>query len=574
MPVDRTTINILLVEDDPIDVRWLREQFLDLESSEFALTHVESLQAAMAALSKQSFDIMLLDLSLKDAHGFHAIKKVLQLAPQLPIVVLGSFDSAALSLHVVQAGAQDYLVKGQGDGNLISRSLHYAIERKHNQDRLFYLAQYDQLTNLPNRSLFNAYLAASLQQAQAHQQQMVLILLDLDHFKDINDTLGHSAGDKLLQDVTARLQRSVRAEDTIARLGGDEFAIIINDIRSQQDITAVAETILDALSHPFLLDEEEVFVTTSIGIAGYPKCGKDPETLIRHADTALYRAKSTGRSNYRFFEAEMNHAVSERMSMINALRHAAKRQEFFLHFQPLIHAHTGDVYGMEALLRWQHPERGMISSGEFVPLLEETGLIVPVGEWVIREACRENRVWLDAGLEPLVVSVNLSVRQFHERNLVDVVLSAIDEAGISPQQLQLEITESVLLEGNPSANDILSRLRDQGIKVAIDDFGTGYSSLSYLKQYPFDILKFDRSFIHDITSSENGEAIVASVINLGHSLGMTVVAEGVETQQQLTILHDRDCDQFQGYLFGYPMSAENCAEWLTQYAAHSFSSLG
>ena len=565
-------IKVLLVEDNPGDARLVREMLVEVNASEFVLTHVNNLGDALDALKCTSFDVMLLDLSLPDAHGLEAVNRVLNTAPTQPIVILSGNQDSELAVEAVQYGAQDYLVKGQGDGNLLTRSLRYAIERKRTEERLAYLAKYDPLTGLPNRALFQDRMMAAMRHAERHDRVAVLMFLDLDHFKDINDTLGHSAGDDLLKDVASRLQACVRDEDTIARLGGDEFTVILQDINHRKDAAPIAEKILAALSSPFILHNEEVFVTVSIGIAAYPSCGTNAETLVQNADTALYRAKSEGRNNYKYFEAEMNIAVSERMMMINDLRHAVQKKEFTLYYQPLIEAGSDEVIGMEALLRWQHPERGLLPAKEFVPLMEETGLIISTGEWVLREACRQNRHWQQAGLPPICVSVNLSVRQFHKCDLVTMVAKALEENQLSPNQLQLEVTESILMDHTSRTLNILDQLRNLGIRLAIDDFGTGYSSLSYLKKYPFDMLKFDRSFVQDMGSSENGAAIVAAVINLGHSINMSVMAEGVETHDQLDMLNDRGCDQFQGYLFARPMSAPGCLQWLQQNAKRVLSS--
>lgn len=559
-----THIKVLLVEDNPGDVRLVREMFLDVNANEFVLTHVNNLREALDQLRDETFDVMLLDLSLPDAHGLEAVKQILDVAPKQPIVILSGNNNSDLAIEAVQFGAQDYLVKGQGDGNLLTRSLRYAIERKRAEERLAYLAQYDPLTGLPNRALFQDRMMAAMRHAERNKSIVVLMFLDLDHFKDINDTLGHNAGDELLKDVSKRLHSCVRDEDTIARLGGDEFTVILQDISHREDAASIAKKILDVLSNPFTLSGEKVFVTTSIGIAGYPTCGDSAESVIRNADTALYRAKREGRNNYRFFEAEMNIEVSERMTMINDLRHAVQKKEFVLYYQPLIAAASDEVIGMEALLRWQHPERGLLPAKDFVPLLEETGLIIPVGEWVLKEVCMQNRLWQRAGYPPLCMSVNLSVQQFLKCDLVSIVASALENTQLDPKLLQLEITESILMDHSSGTLEALQCLHKLGVRLAIDDFGTGYSSLSYLKKYPFDILKFDRSFVEEMDTSENGAAIVAAVIDLGHSINMSVIAEGVETEHQLGLLHDRGCDQFQGYLFARPMSVHTSLQWLRQ----------
>jgi diguanylate cyclase (GGDEF)-like protein len=565
-------IKVLLVEDNPGDARLVREMFIDVQASEFVLTHEHKLREALDRLGEESFDVMLLDLSLPDALGLEAVKRVLEVAPKQPIVILSGNNNTDMAIEAVQFGAQDYLVKGQGDGNLLTRSLRYAIERKRAEERLAYLAQYDPLTGLPNRALFQDRMKAAMRHAKRNNSIVALMFLDLDHFKDINDTLGHDSGDDLLKDVSMRLQDCIREEDTVARLGGDEFTVILQDIHHREDAAPVAGKIIDALSTPFNLGEQEVFVTTSIGIADFPSCGKDVEAIVRCADTALYRAKREGRNNFRFFESEMNAEVSERMTMINDLRHAVQKMEFVMYYQPLIDASSDEVVGMEALLRWQHPGRGLLPAKDFVPLLEETGLIIPVGEWVLHETCRQCRLWQQAGFSALYMSVNLSARQFFKRDLATVVSKALEQNQLDPRSLQLEITESVLMDHSYGTLETLERLHELGIRLAIDDFGVGYSSLSYLKKYPFEVLKFDRSFVEEMGTSENGAAIVAAVIDLGHSIKMSVMAEGVETEHQVGLLHDRGCDQFQGFLFAHPMSAQSSESWLRQKYAKTVPS--
>lgn len=556
-------INLLLVEDNPADARLVQEFLSEVENAHsIRLTKVERLKGALGMLAKASFDVVLLDLDLPDAQGLHALHQVQATVPSLPIVVLSGYHDEGLALKAVQSGAQDYLVKGQGDGNLLARALSYAIERKRSEERLAYLAQYDPLTDLPNRALFRDRLNRALQHASRTQGLAALIFLDLDHFKDINDTLGHDAGDDLLIMVAARLKQCIRGEDTIARLGGDEFTIILGDIDHREEAANVAQKIIDVMSHTFSLNNSEVFVTTSLGISTYPSCGKDAETLIKNSDTALYSAKAQGRSNYQFYEAEMNAVVSERMTMINSLRLAVQRGEFVLYYQPQICAKSNEVIGVEALLRWQHPETGIISPIKFIPLLEETGLIVPVGEWVLRMACKQNQAWINAGLPPLPVSVNISARQLRQNRLSSTVAGILEEVGLDSRYLQLEITESALVENSDIACATLQELHTIGVQLAIDDFGAGYSSLNYLKQFPLDVLKLDRSFITGIAANSDDAAIVEAVIGLGHSLRLKVVAEGVETEAQLSFLRERGCDEVQGYFFSYPLPSEDCEQWL------------
>jgi diguanylate cyclase (GGDEF)-like protein len=553
-----TAVNVLLVEDNPADARLVKEMLIESGRDRFTLHHVNSVSQASRYLDQNRCDVLLLDLSLPDSQGLAGLSTFSQLAPELPVVVLTGLYDEDLALEAVHQGAQDYLVKGQGDGALLTRSLFYAIERKRSEQRLTYLAQYDPLTNLPNRVLFRDRLTQSIKHTKRKDLAAALMFLDLDHFKDINDTMGHDAGDVLLQEVAGRLKSCIRDQDTVARLGGDEFTIILEELSEPRYASTVAQKILDTMARPFNINGNNVFVTTSIGIVTYPANGDEPETVIKKADMALYSAKDKGRSNFQYFEEHMNTAVAERMALITSLRQAVDRDELVIHYQPQYILQTGQLVGMEALLRWRHPERGLVSPLEFVPLLEETGLIDKVGDWVLRQACWQHRRWQENGSAPLRVAVNLSPRQFRQQNLVKTIRSILAETGLEPRYLQLELTESTLMDGSDRTLDTLYAIHNLGVQLSIDDFGTGFSSLSYLKRFPFDALKVDKSFVQDIGTDPNGKSIVAAVIELAHSLNLSVVAEGVEMPGQVAFLTDEGCDEVQGFLYSQPLPVSAC----------------
>jgi diguanylate cyclase (GGDEF)-like protein/PAS domain S-box-containing protein len=430
-------------------------------------------------------------------------------------------------------------------------------ERKEVQERLRYLANYDSLTGLPNRALLQDRLEQAMMDARRRQRKVAVMFVDLDRFKMINDTLGHDAGDSLLKMAAERLTRSVRANDTVARLGGDEFMVVLKDLPEVEDVPLVANKILASFSRSFVIDGHELFVTPSIGISISPDDGTDAKTLLKHADSAMYHAKDSGRNRFEFFAAEMNAKIGKRLALDTALRVALERGEFLLHYQPQVDLRTGHIMGAEALVRWNHPERGLIPPDEFIPLTEETGMIVPLGEWVLRTACRQLKQWHAAGFADCRMAVNLSARQFRDHNIGDMVQRVLTETELEPKFLELEITESLLLKSNISGMDlILAELRKQGLSLSMDDFGIGYSSLSYLHRYPFTILKIDRSFVRDISAGSNAAAIVRAVIAMAHNLGMKVVAEGVEMDAQLSFLTEHNCDAMQGFLFSKPVTAD------------------
>ena len=434
-------------------------------------------------------------------------------------------------------------------------------ERHAAQEHIRQLAYFDPLTGLPNRRLLQDRAEQALVSAEREGKRIALLFVDLDHFKTINDSLGHSSGDQLLSEVAQRLLGCVRRMDTVARLGGDEFVVLLGEA-TFEGTSEVARKILEVVGRPFQIEPHRLGVTPSLGISLYPQDGGDFETLLKHADTAMYRAKESGRNAYRFSASEMNVAALERLQLENGLRQGLERSEFVLHYQPQIDVGSGLIIGAEALLRWRHPQTGLVSPGKFIPVAEISGLIVPIGEWVLREACRQNRSWQDAGLPRISVAVNISSVQFRGGQLEESVRSVLADSGLPPEFLELELTEGIVMGNADETVEILRRLSAMGVKLAIDDFGTGYSSLSYLKRFPIDKLKIDQSFVRDIVSDPDDWAIATAVISLGHSLRLAVIAEGVEQAEQLEMLRMQGCDEFQGYYFSAPLPADEFAELL------------
>lgn len=436
-------------------------------------------------------------------------------------------------------------------------------ERKQNEEKIEKLAYFDSLTGLPNRILMRDRLSQMVARARRHNDQIGLFFLDLDHFKRINDTLGHDTGDQLLKVVAERLGSVLRNCDTISRLGGDEFVILIEDIKNRDGAATLACKILESLTKQIILKGKEIFTSTSIGIALYPDDGDDPDTLLKNADTAMYRAKDEGRNTYFFYSSEMNSEALEQLLLANDLRKALERKEFYLVYQPQLDLEHGQMTGVEALLRWQHTDLGIIPPAQFIPLAEETGLILSIGHWVMQSACAQTaEIHRQHGL-PLRVAVNLSAKQFRDPNLVSAVQEALDRAGLAATYLELEITESILMDNIENAQRILHDLKSMGIKIAIDDFGTGYSSLSYLRHFPIDRLKVDKTFIQRITNHQDDASITEAIIVMAHILGNRVVAEGVEQKAELDFLREKQCDEVQGFYFCHPLKPEQLTEWIS-----------
>ena len=429
------------------------------------------------------------------------------------------------------------------------------LQRIDNERRLAFLAQFDALTGLANRTLLADRLAQLIERAKRSTAPLGVLFVDLDDFKLVNDRLGHSAGDELLREVAQRLQASVRSGDTVARISGDEFAIVLADLARPDDAAVVAQKILERLALPVMLNGEQTFVPASIGISAFPGNGDSAEALLGAADAAMYRAKQSGRNAYQFYTTEITHRTRARAQLAFELRNSLERNQFALAYQPKFDLANGKPCGAEALLRWKHPERGVVSPVEFIPVLEETGLIVQVGEWVIRRACEDLKSWTAAGVKPMPIAVNLSARQFRQRDLDARIRGLVAAAGVDPALIELEITESQLMVDPEHAIRVMRALRDQGIRIAIDDFGTGYSSLAYLTRFPVKALKIDRSFVADVFTDHADAAIVRTIIEMAHQLNFTVVAEGVETDRQAAFLRQFGCEQAQGYFFGRPMPA-------------------
>ncbi len=542
---------VLLVEDNPGDAMLVIDHLSELAGT--TIEQATSVAAALVALERGAFDFVITDLTLPDAGGLEAIHRLQQAAPGVTLIVLSGLDDEELAIEALQCGAQDYLVKGQVDAPTLRRTLRHGRERKQASNRLLHLTRHDPLTGAANRLALRERIEATL--ASRRNVACAVLFIDLDRFKAINDTCGHDAGDAVLCEVSNRLRELVRASDVVARLGGDEFAVFLDDLDRTSRPTEVAERIVRALARPIQVRDRHLVVTASVGVACYPDVAGTVDDLLKAADSAMYVAKSCGRDNVQCFGASSAEAQA-RLDLETELQHALERGELSLQFQPQFTIGGRRMVALEALLRWRRGNGALVPPAEFVPLLEDNGRIVAVGAWVIERACAQLAEWHAHGHRHLRMAVNLSARQIERPGLVDCVRRSLAQFDVAPRDLELEITESMLMTDVPRTTAVLGELRAMGVRLAIDDFGTGYSSLSYLTRFAVDCLKIDRSFIDNVTRDAERATVTQAIVTLGHHLGLEVLAEGVETSEQLAFLSTIGCDLAQGYLLGYPVVAD------------------
>lgn len=678
--MDRKKTHILLIEDNPGDVRLIREMLGKVKLA-YSFDHAGTLSDGLLKLEAQTFDIILLDMNLPDSSGLGSIPEIKRVAPKIPIVMLTGLDDEETAVSALQLGIQDYLLKDRIDRTLLLHSLRYAMERKRildalaeseekyknlvdnalvgvykanlNGEILFvnnalarileyaspeemipvqalslyktpeerenligrlkktgqvnnfeivavtrtgktknlllsftlngdvisgmiiditerkqmeetikHLAYHDVLTGLPNRLLFIDHLRLALSQTSRNHHMAAVLYLDLDNFKEINDSLGHAAGDQLLKAVPRRLKSCLRESDTIARIGGDEYNILLPHANHEEDIVTIAGKIISTFQQPFMIDNHSLHISTSIGISLYPSDGADAETLLKNADAAMYIAKKQGRNNFQFYNPAMNTRTLERMTLINSLRRAIKSGELVVYYQPMISIDTGQIHCAEALVRWQHPEMGLLQPVHFITLAEETGLITQLDEWVTRTACAQAMAWQEAGYSPLSVMVNFSSRHFQQKDFAGTVSRILEETGLDPLYFGIEISERTIMQEVEHAIPYLIKLADNGVRFCIDDFGTGYSSFHYLKKLPLQSLKIDRSFISGFPEDPDYKTITNVIVNLARGLRLKVIAEGVENENQLAFLQGIRCDEAQGYHFSRPVPSEEFIHFL------------
>ncbi len=546
-------IDLLLIEDNPADARLLE---VALEGSRFRTHRAQNLESALQHLFASSVDVVLSDLSLPDASGLECIHLLTAAAPTVPIVVVTGAKDEEAGLSALRAGAQDYIFKEHAKGALLPRALRYAIERKQAEQRMIELAQQDSLTGLANRVQFRDFLDKAVARAVRQDRSVALMFVDLDRFKMVNDTHGQETGDQVLKTVAERMSECLRKSDLAARIGADEFAVVMESLESPQTVSTAAQRILDAVSQPFSLGAKKIHATTSIGVAIYPMDADSPEGLMSSAHTAMAQAKERGKNTYQFYTREMHQHALKQLELERTLRGAMERGEFVLHYQHQDDMRQGRIIGFEALLRWQHPERGLVSPGEFIDFCEETGLIVPLGKWVLRRACEQQQRWRALGLPAVHIAFNVSPRQLQDGDLVQVFKEIIKETGADPRLLDVELTESAMLKDPEQVGRLLQGFADMGMGIALDDFGTGYSSLTHLRRFAVSTIKIDRSFITNLCSSQDDAAIVSAIVGMGRSLRLRTLAEGIETSEQLAFLRQLNCDSMQGYYFSKPLPAE------------------
>jgi diguanylate cyclase (GGDEF)-like protein len=589
LPENDNKARILIADDEPL----VRKVLLELLSENYECVDVASAEEALARLATETFQLVISDIHMPGISGLEMIPRVIELDPDTAVIMISGQQNIESAIKAMRAGSFDYITKPFSFDHVeavVRRAVDYQmmrrlqrhyeshleevvaartaelqrtnaeleqqiIERERAEEKANYMAYFDALTDLPNPTLFRDRLTHELCASDASRQKSAIIFLALDRFKNINDTLGHSVGDQLLCAAARRLSRCVSKTDTAAYFGGDEFAILLTDVSCAEDTAKVAQNIKDALLPPFNCEGHELYVTTSMGISLYPDDASDSQTLLKNASTALYRVKQRGGDSYQFYTADMHDRALKRLSLENNLRRAIEQEEFVIYYQPQVSADGSKFIGMEALVRWNHPKMGIVPPSEFIPIAEETGLIVPLGDWILRSACAQSKRWQRLGLPALRLSVNLSLRQFQQNNLVETVSAALLESGLEPEFLELELTESAIMHDAKQAIDILQQLRALGIKISVDDFGSGYSSLSYLKTLPIDVLKIDQTFVRDITTDLNDVAIVKTIVSLAHNLNLKTIAEGVETAEQAAVLFALGCDEMQGYFFSKPLRA-------------------
>ncbi len=587
--------------------------------SPFQLIVDGNMPALKLHMDKSDLKAVLLDLDLEDENALPGLVRLCEEYPNVPVIVLGDVDDETLEAKIVALGAQDYLPKKQLSIIALRTRIRHAIarhrlrldlhEERASFDRMIEsiktgkissitipsgkirllderlmeeneallekieaknaqlqeLAHYDPLTGLPNRRQFEEYMSVELARAKRHKRLLVLFFIDLDKFKTVNDTFGHPLGDALLVEVAKRLKQNLRLTDYIARIAGDEFAILLPEIRHAYEAGTVAQKVLKTISEMYHISGKEIHLSASIGIACYPRAGEETDLLTKHADVAMYNAKQAGRNTYRYFSTDLENIYSKRIKIENELRFAQDRQQLYLVYQPQIDLDTNEMVAMETLLRWKHPELGLISPAEFIPIAEETGLITSIGEWVLKESFEQYAKWLAMGYDPKKLAINISPIQLLQKNLSRMLQSHMVRHAIEPRMIEIEITETTVMTYSQEAQVVLEQLHQLGVSLAIDDFGTGYSSLSHLRQLPLSVLKIDRSFVKDIPSDPSAATIVKTVIALAKNLGFGVVAEGVETKAQLNFLNEHGCLYAQGYYFSQPMDAEK----MTLFLEHS-----
>lgn len=559
-----TPLTILLVEDNPGDIRLVRELLAADQSESFTIVTADRQEAALAILDSQDITAILLDIELPDSSGLDTLLKIHANAPGIPIVVLSSIADEGLAVRSVQQGAQDFLVKGYVDAHQLTRSLRYAIERKRTEERLNHLAHYDSLTGLSNRKHFYDTLKNAIALARRHETKLALLLLDLNAFKAINDTLGHYVGDLLLQGVAHRLRECMRETDCVARIGGDEFTLILTDIMDEEDASAAASKIVEAISPPFLIDGRVLDIGVSIGISIYPNDADQIESLVRNADVAMYQAKAAEgvQSNYQFFSANMNHRATEDRVLLTELENAVAQHQFVINYQPQVDMKTGQINGMESLLRWQHPTRGLLLPSAFMNVLESSPLVLAVGMWVLRRVCEQGQLWRKTSDAPLVLSVNLSPRQLVQEDFADQVAAVLAETGLPPHCLELDISEHALWEDEDCAFNQVTKLNHLGVRLALDNFGNGRASFYYLRKFPFHAIKLDRRLTQAASSSADGADMARAVIQVAHVFRMKGLAGGVETAAQLDTLRHLAYDDAQGYLYCHPLPTDSATALL------------